>query len=95
MQKSTSHRATLGAYIRAGRHMVSENKAKTIPQIASEIGMSTTTARHWLKADHYAEWLEWWPSVEALFAEWQQKDRRAAPQSFDFPDFDPAADDVR
>jgi hypothetical protein len=100
MRQSSCHRARLGEYIRAGRHLVSEHKAKSIPRIAAETGMSTTTARHWLKVDHYAEWLEWWPSVDALWLEAHKNKPPAVPMSFDdFPDCDPAAiaaaDDIR
>lgn len=33
--------------------------------------MDTTTARYWLKRDHYKEWIRWWPTADALFAEMQ------------------------
>lgn len=94
MPKSTGHRATLGAYIRAGRHMLSETRAKTLQQIAVETGMSRSTVSYWLKADHRDEWLAYWPTVEALWTEWRKD--KPPPMSFDdMPDFDPASDDIR
>lgn len=100
MSRPTSHRATLGAYIGAGRHMLSETRVKPIKQVAAETGMSRDTVRYWLKADHYDEWLQCWPSVEALWAEWHKDKPSAVPAFFDdLPDLDPAAiaaaDDMR
>ena len=99
MSHPISHRVTLAAYIRDGRHMLTDDKAKTIRQIAEDAGMSTTTVRHWLKVDHYDVWLDWWPSVEALWEEWQKNKPALAPMNFDLPDVDAgaiaAADDVR
>lgn len=95
MSHLTSHRVTLGEYISAGRHLTSETRAKPIREIAAETGISTTTVRHWLKADHYDVWLDWWPTVEALVEQWP-KDKPPTSSWFDdLPDFDPAADDIR
>lgn len=63
------HRATLDAYIRAGHHRIDERRAKPIRQIAAETGMDPVTARYWLKRDHCAEHLRWWPNAELLLAE--------------------------
>ena len=93
MSHPTSHRETLGAYIRDGRHIITETRAKPIRQIAAETGMSVDTVRYWLKADHYDEWLHYWPTAEALAAEWKHKGE--VPKTFDLPDFDPATDGVR
>lgn len=91
MPKLTSHRATLGEYIRAGRHVISETRAKIIREIAAETGISTTTVRHWLKRDHYDEWLYYWPTPDALWEEWQKDKPALVPMNFDLPDLDPAA----
>jgi len=49
--------------------MLSEDKAKTIRQIAAETGMSIRTARYWLERDHREEWFRWWPSFAAIVAD--------------------------
>lgn len=94
-----SHREVLRDYILAGRHVISDAEAKPMSQIAAETGMSTTTVRHWLKADHYDEWLHYWPTVEALWAEWQKDKRPVQTMKFELPEIDlaaiVAADDVR
>lgn len=82
MRKPTRHQTTLAAYISAGKHLIFDERraalgrddpyrAKPIRQLAAETGMDTTTARYWLKRDHYEEWLRRWPTAEALWAEMQ------------------------
>lgn len=88
------HRAALSEYVRAGRHAIDERNAKPIRQIGNETGMSVRTARHWLKVDHYEEWLRWWPTADALWIEM----RKESPPSREFlmpPRFDPKADGNR
>lgn len=92
MPQPTGHRVTLAAYIHGGRHVITETRAKPIRQIAAETGMSVCTARHWLTADHYDEWLHYWPTADALAAEWKPKDKQPTSSWLDdLPDFDPAA----
>lgn len=98
MTKLTPHRATLGEYFRAGRHLLSPTRAKTVRQIAVETGMSIRTVRHWAKVDHYDIWFEWWPSFDAIWAE-AREDKpltNSPPATYEFPDIDAAlAEELR
>ena len=98
MTKPTRHRATLGEYFRAGRHMLSGNKPKSIRQIATETGMSIRTVRHWAEIDHYDEWFKWWPSFDAIWADIRKGQPTTITPSatFEFPDIDDAlAEELR
>jgi hypothetical protein len=47
------HRRSLAAYVSAGSHLREPGRdAKTLTQIAREIGTSRPTVRRWLRRDH-------------------------------------------
>jgi hypothetical protein len=73
---SSAHREALATYVKAGRHLTTPDRAKTIKAIAAELGISRSTARHWLRRDHNDEWMEYWPTVEDLFAESERERNR-------------------
>jgi hypothetical protein len=54
------YRAALATYIQDKKHVLSPLRAKAIAHIAQEVGMSAATVRHWLKVDHFEEWVNWW-----------------------------------
>lgn len=58
-KRSRSCRALISEYIGACLHLIDENAAKPISQIAKETGTSETTARRWLEKDHYDMWFRW------------------------------------
>jgi hypothetical protein len=41
--------------------------------------MHSSTAQRWLRADHYEEWMQYWATVEDLYAE-SAREREARPQ---------------
>lgn len=59
-------RGVIDSYVRAGRHLESHHRAKSIKTISQETGASVSTVRRWLERDHYNEWFRWWPSEAAL-----------------------------
>lgn len=59
-------RGIIERYVRAGKHRLSPDRAKSIRAISRETGVSVSTVRRWLQVDHYDEWFRWWPSEEAL-----------------------------
>lgn len=70
---ATDHRAAIATYIGAGRHVLPERKpdrsrVKSIPQIARELGMDKSSARRWLRRDHFDTWFEHWPTIDAILA---------------------------
>lgn len=73
-----AHRETIAAYIKDGRHVIAPGRGKRIAVVAQELGMDPSTARRWLRADHYDEWMQYWPTVEDLFAE-SAREREAQP----------------
>lgn len=75
----TAHRSAIADYVKAERHVLSPGRAKKVKVIAAELGMSDETARRWLRRDHYDEWMEYWPTVEDLFAE-SARERAANPK---------------
>ncbi len=79
----STHRKAVAAYVRAGLHLTAPSRAKSVRVIAAELGMSATTARRWLRRDHYDQWMEYWPTVEDIFAESERErqNRQPAPAS--------------
>jgi uncharacterized protein YjcR len=73
-----THRTTIAAYVAAERHLRADLRgAKTLKEMAKEIGMTPRTVRRWLRRDHWELWLENWPSAEELW-EASQEERAAA-----------------
>jgi uncharacterized protein YjcR len=50
--------------------------AKTLTQMATELGTSKSTVRRWLRRDHWDLWMERWASADELWVAAQQ-DREA------------------
>lgn len=65
-KRSRNCRALISEYVGAGLHLIDENAAKPISQIAKETRMSGHTVRRWLEQDHYDVWFRWWPSFDAI-----------------------------
>src|SRR5262245_37704818 len=63
------HRHKLAAYVASRRYLRETGReAKTLTQIAREIGTTKGTVRRWLRRDHWDLWMEHWASVEDLWA---------------------------
>jgi hypothetical protein len=76
---TTRHRTAIAAYVAAERHLrEGGGAAKSLSQMAEEIGTTKTTVRRWLRRDHGALWLQHWPSVNELW-EAAQRDRARLP----------------
>ena len=73
-----AHRTAIAAYIKDGRHVIAPGRAKRVAVIAQELAIDRGTVRRWLRADHYDEWMRYWPTVEELFAE-SAREREAQP----------------
>lgn len=67
-REPTENQRKIAAYIAEGRHMLTPERAKTIRQMADEIGINPHTLRHELRRNYYELWAEWWPSYN-LFVE--------------------------
>ena len=62
-----SNRSNIAAYISSKRHLTDNGgQAKTLKQVAHELGTAPTTVRRWLRRDHWETWLDWWPNVPDL-----------------------------
>lgn len=82
--------------------MLTPERAKTIRQMADEIGILPCTLRHELRRNYYALWAEWWPSYNLLVEQMQAETaalRGASPPplrpplSLPVPDRDAIADE--
>ena len=74
------HRSAIAAYVSAQRHLRGDGRgAKTLTQMAKEVGTTKNTVRRWLRRDHWALWMEHWASVEEIW-EAAQRDRQRLPQ---------------
>jgi len=50
---TTRHRIAIAAYVTAERHLTLDRRgAKTLTQIADEVGTHPNTVRRWLRRDH-------------------------------------------
>jgi IS30 family transposase len=65
-RRPTEYRRKVAAYLAEGRHLITPDRAKTIRQMADEIGVRPDTLRSELRRNYYALWAEWWPSFDAL-----------------------------
>jgi uncharacterized protein YjcR len=71
---TSKHRTAIAAYVAADRHLlVGGRGAKTVKQMAKEVGTDPNTVRRWLRREHWELWMEHWPSVEDLWAELQRE----------------------
>jgi IS30 family transposase len=74
------HRNTIAAYVSVERHLRGDGRgAKTLTQMAKEIGTTKSTVGRWLRRDHWALWMEFWASAEEIW-EAAQRDRQRLPQ---------------
>jgi len=53
--------------------------AKTLTQMADEIGTTKSTVRRWLRRDHWGLWMEYWASAEEIW-EVSRQDRERRPE---------------
>ena len=75
-----THRTTIAAYVSAQRHLRGDRRgAKTLTQMAKEIGTTKSTVRRWLRRDHWALWMEYWASAEEIW-EAARQERELLPQ---------------
>ena len=74
---TSRHRTAIAAYVAAKRHLrVGGEGAKTVKQMAKEIGTDPNTVRRWLRRDHWDLWTQHWPSVNELWEEAQRDKAR-------------------
>jgi IS30 family transposase len=77
--KKQTHRTTTAAYVSAERHLRGGSRgAKTLTQMAKEIGTTKSTVRRWLRRNHWHLWMEHWASVEDIW-EAARQDREQRP----------------
>jgi len=71
------YRTAIASYVAAGRHLREVgDEPKSVKQIAQEISTDPNTVRRWLRRDHKALWMEYWPSVNEL---WEEAQREKVP----------------
>ena len=74
------HRTIIATYVAAHKHLRGDlSGAKTLTQMAREIGTTKNTVRRWLRRDHWSLWTQHWASVEEIW-EAAQRDRQRLPQ---------------
>jgi hypothetical protein len=62
------YRTAIAAYVAAGRHLSEDRDgAKTVKQMARDIGTDPNTVRRWLRRDHRQLWMEYWPTINELW----------------------------
>ena len=75
-----THRTTITTYVASQRYLRGDLRgAKTLRQMAKEIGTTKTTVRRWLRRDHRPLWMKHWASVDELW-EAVRQDRERLPQ---------------
>ena len=68
--------SNVAAYVAAQRHLRCDLRgAKTLTQMAAELGTTKSTVRRWLRRDHWELWMENWASVDAIWEEMNAKQR--------------------
>jgi hypothetical protein len=74
------HRHSLTAYVAADRHLraCGGRGAKTLTQMAAQLGTTKNTVRRWLRRDHWDLWMEHRASVEEI---WEELKRERAYQT--------------
>ena len=74
------YRTIVATYVAAQRHLRGDGRgAKTLTQMAKEIGTTKSTVRRWLRRDHWPLWMEFWASPEDIW-EAARLDRVRLPQ---------------
>jgi hypothetical protein len=74
------HRTTIATYVASQRHLRGGLRgAKTLTQMADEIGTTKSTVRRWLRRDHWPLWMENWASAEDMW-EASRQNRERLPQ---------------
>ena len=65
-----TNRANVAAYVAAQRHLTCDLRgAKTLTQMATELGTTKNTVRRWLRRDHWDLWMEHWASADEIWEE--------------------------
>jgi uncharacterized protein YjcR len=73
-------RTAVAAYLAVDRHLRDDlRSAKTLTQMAAELGTTKNTVRRWLRRDHWDLWMEYWASVEEIWEEAQRNRRLMSP----------------
>jgi uncharacterized protein YjcR len=73
MKMKGTNRTNVAAYVAAHRHLRNDLRgAKTLTQMATELGTTKSTVRRWLRRDHWDLWMEHWASVDELWEAAQQ-----------------------
>ena len=74
------HRTAIATYVASQGHLRGNCRgAKTLSQMAREVGTTKNTVRRWLRRDHWSLWTQHWASVEEIW-EAAQRDRQRLPQ---------------
>ena len=78
----TSYRSKVTAYIASQRHLKDNGRgAKTLRQMAKELGTTPSTVRRWVRRDHWDTWMDYWPSADEIWIELgKERDRLSAEQ---------------
>jgi hypothetical protein len=70
-------RRSLAAYVAADRHLNTCGRgAKTLTQMAAELGTTKSTVRRWLRRDHWELWMEHWASADEIWEAIQDQLRK-------------------
>src|SRR5262245_3878185 len=71
-----TNRTKVAAYVAAQRHLRGDLRgAKTLTQMATELGTTVNTVRRWLRRDRWELWMEHWASVDEIWEEMNAKQR--------------------
>jgi hypothetical protein len=63
-----TNKTNIAAYVGAQRHLRGDLRgAKTLTQMADELGTTKSTVRRWLRRDHWELWMENWASADELW----------------------------
>ena len=77
MKMKGTNRTNVAAYVAANGHLRDDLRgAKTLTQMATELGTTKSTVRRWLRRDHWDLWMEHWASAEEIW-EAARQDREA------------------
>ena len=61
-------RTATATYVAADRHLRGDLRgAKTLTQMAAELGTTKNAVSRWLRRDHWELWMEHWASVEEIW----------------------------
>src|SRR5690242_5739716 len=78
-----TNRRLIATYVSEQRHRAGR-RAKTLKQIALEIGTTSSTVRRWLRRDHWNVWFEHWASADEIWEAYQREgEQRASPPTRD------------